>query len=97
MTQSLSILMSNALPLLLPVLAGLWLVLLFWYWQRHRRLAKSKVTDGENHTAIPRRVYKRSEVGYSKLAEGTGSDHVKIKPVPLGAKAYHIPPELWDV
>jgi hypothetical protein len=72
-------------------------VLLFWYGYRRRRLAKNAVSEGENHPAIPRRAYKRSELEHSKLAGGTVPDNKKNKPVPLGAEAYHIPPDLWDV
>ena len=97
MTQSLSILMSDALPLLLPVLAGLLIGLLFWFRQRRSRLAKSKVTAGENHPAIPRRVYKLSEFRQSKLAFTESQAAVKKKPVPLSPGTYHIPPDLWDV
>ena len=97
MTQSLSILMSDALPLVLSLLAGLWLVLLFWNRYKRKCLAKTAVPEGENHPAIPRRAYKRSELEHSKLAGGSVPDSKKNRPVPLGAEAYHIPPDLWDV
>ena len=97
MTQSLSILMSDASPLVLTALALLWLVLLFWYGYRRKRLTKSAVPEGENHRAISRRKYKRSELEHSKLAgmhKPAGADNKLASP---GAEAYHIPPDLWDV
>jgi hypothetical protein len=89
--------MSEASPLVLTALAGLWLVLLFWYGYRRKHLAKSVVPEGENHPAIPRREYKRSELEHSKLTgmyKPVGADN---KLVPLSAEAYHIPPDLWEV
>jgi hypothetical protein len=89
--------MSDALPLVLPVLTVLLLGLLFWFRQRRSRLAKSVVLGGENHPAIPRRIYKLSEVRHSKLAFRERHTEDKNKPMPLGAEAYHIPSDLWDV
>ncbi len=97
MTQSLSILMSDALPLVLPVLTVLLIGLLLWNWQRRRHLVKSSVPEGENHPVIPAKIYKLSELGHSKLAFRERHTEDKNKPMPLGAEAYHIPSDLWDV
>jgi TRAP-type mannitol/chloroaromatic compound transport system permease large subunit len=97
MTQSLSILMSDPFAAALLLIGLLMLTLMLRAWYRQKVKAEIAVPAGENHPAIPRSVYKLSEVAQSQMKRSTDKSSKLNKSLASRSEAYHIPPGLWDV
>ena len=97
MTQSLLNFMNSYWQIALLFLLVLMLILLVWTVYRYREQKKRQIASSENHPVIPRRFYKISEVGQSRLNQAGVEKPSVGQATAEVTKAYKIPAGLWDI